>query len=190
MINYKLLRTGNKPAPGELIILQGFVNTLDIEKGVDEIGTKELLKSWLIRHGLIQKSTNLSSKNLKTAISLREALRTLLLANNGKRIQPGLLNQINALVSQFKLEVSFNKEGMLTLLPNNHGFPGVCELIIIILEKSISEGTWSRMKACTESNCKWAFYDNSKNHSGRWCSMSVCGSRDKARAYRRRRSAK
>ncbi|HEV2869799.1 MAG TPA: CGNR zinc finger domain-containing protein, partial [Actinomycetota bacterium] len=30
------------------------------------------------------------------------------------------------------------------------------------------------------------FYDHSTNRSGTWCTMSVCGNRRKARAYRRR----
>ncbi len=47
------------------------------------------------------------------------------------------------------------------------------------------DGTWSRLKACRQ--CEWAFYDWSKNRSGRWCAMSVCGNRTKVRAYRARR---
>lgn len=188
MINHKLFKTGEKPAPGELIILQGFVNTLDIEKRIDEIGTVKLLKSWLIRHGFHHPDIKLSSKDLNTALSFREAIRSLLLANNGKKAQSSLINQINDLVSQFKLVIRFDTDGRLSLLPSNRGLCGVCEQILAILVKSIGDGTWYRMKACNEPNCKWAFFDNSKNHSGRWCTMSVCGSRDKARAYRKRHS--
>ena len=32
----------------------------------------------------------------------------------------------------------------------------------------------------------WAFYDRSKNRSGRWCSMDSCGNVEKARAFRER----
>jgi predicted RNA-binding Zn ribbon-like protein len=35
----------------------------------------------------------------------------------------------------------------------------------------------------------WAFYDRSKNRSGHWCSMRVCGNRAKARQFRERRRA-
>jgi len=38
-------------------------------------------------------------------------------------------------------------------------------------------------------DCQWAFYDRSKNRSGRWCSMRTCGNRTKTRAYRTRRRA-
>jgi predicted RNA-binding Zn ribbon-like protein len=49
------------------------------------------------------------------------------------------------------------------------------------------EGTWMRLKACTGRNCGWVFYDHSKNQSARWCAMKVCGDREKARSYYRRR---
>lgn len=189
MKNVKLFKTASKPAPGELIVVQGFVNTLDIEDGIDEIGTVELLKSWLNRHGLLSQDIRLSSKDLNTALSLREGIRSILQTNNGEMVQTNLLNQINKLVSQFKMGISFNKDGELLLLPKSHGIFGFCENILAIIVKSISEGTWFRMKICSDSNCRWAFYDSSKNHSGRWCSMSACGSRDKARAYRKRLSS-
>jgi predicted RNA-binding Zn ribbon-like protein len=50
----------------------------------------------------------------------------------------------------------------------------------------MSDGSWERIKACGNPDCRWAFYDNSKNHSGRWCEMASCGNRMKARAFRER----
>ena len=47
------------------------------------------------------------------------------------------------------------------------------------------DGTWPRLKVCR--NCEWAFYDNSKNRAGSWCSMQLCGNRKKTREYRARR---
>lgn len=43
-------------------------------------------------------------------------------------------------------------------------------------------GDLSRLKECTGANdCGWLFYDASRNHSRRWCSMEGCGSRVKMR---------
>ena len=56
-----------------------------------------------------------------------------------------------------------------------------------IVQRAIVDGTWARLKACRWDTCQWAFYDTSKNRSGSWCSMAVCGNRAKAAAYRRRR---
>ena len=54
---------------------------------------------------------------------------------------------------------------------------------------AISDGSWSRLKVCPGDDCGWAFYDESRNRAGRWCSMSVCGGREKARAHYRRQRA-
>jgi predicted RNA-binding Zn ribbon-like protein len=48
------------------------------------------------------------------------------------------------------------------------------------------DGTWSRMKACRNDTCHWAFYDASRNRSGKWCSMAICGNRAKVANYRER----
>ena len=53
----------------------------------------------------------------------------------------------------------------------------------------MSDGDWARMKACGNPECRWAFYDGSKNRSGRWCEMASCGNRMKARAFRERARA-
>jgi predicted RNA-binding Zn ribbon-like protein len=44
-----------------------------------------------------------------------------------------------------------------------------------------------RVCACARDGCDWLFVDTSKNHSRRWCSMAMCGSRVKSRRYYRRR---
>jgi predicted RNA-binding Zn ribbon-like protein len=48
-------------------------------------------------------------------------------------------------------------------------------------------GEWSRIKACARDSCRWVFFDHSRNRSGRWCSMQVCGNREKTAAYRARK---
>jgi predicted RNA-binding Zn ribbon-like protein len=50
------------------------------------------------------------------------------------------------------------------------------------------QGIWPRLKICLSDTCQWAFYDASKNRSGNWCSMEVCGNRMKVRSHRRRKS--
>lgn len=40
-----------------------------------------------------------------------------------------------------------------------------------------------RLKQCPPEDCRWLFLDRSKNGSRRWCEMSTCGNRAKARRY-------
>jgi predicted RNA-binding Zn ribbon-like protein len=44
-----------------------------------------------------------------------------------------------------------------------------------------------KVRECAREGCDWLFVDSSKNHSRRWCSMDMCGSRVKMRRYYRRR---
>jgi len=58
---------------------------------------------------------------------------------------------------------------------------------------AIAAGTWTRLKACPD--CRWVFYDNTRNGSKRWCLMNAggpggraCGTIAKVRRYRSRQA--
>ncbi len=75
------------------------------------------------------------------------------------------------------------------LEPTAGGVDGALGRLVAIVHGAVADGSWAHLKACERDSCRWAFYDHSKNHSGRWCDMEVCGAREKsARAYRRRRA--
>jgi predicted RNA-binding Zn ribbon-like protein len=44
----------------------------------------------------------------------------------------------------------------------------------------------SLVRECESPDCVLAFYDTTKNHKRRWCSMEVCGNRHKAALHRRK----
>jgi predicted RNA-binding Zn ribbon-like protein len=46
-----------------------------------------------------------------------------------------------------------------------------------------------RVKKCADERCGWLFFDTSRNHSRRWCSMESCGNRAKARRHYERQRA-
>lgn len=54
----------------------------------------------------------------------------------------------------------------------------------------VHTGHWDRLKICPAEDCLWAFYDRSRNRSRTWCSMRVCGNREKARGWRERHTPK
>ncbi|HEX3822512.1 MAG TPA: ABATE domain-containing protein [Candidatus Sulfotelmatobacter sp.] len=39
------------------------------------------------------------------------------------------------------------------------------------------------VRACASKTCEWLFLDESKNHRRRWCDMTKCGNRAKARSF-------
>jgi len=54
----------------------------------------------------------------------------------------------------------------------------------------ITEGEATRVRLCANSACSLFFYDNSRTHRRRWCSMSLCGNRHKVAAFARRHGSR
>ena len=178
--------TGSPYAPGELEIVRRFVNTLDLENLPDELSTPQRLREWLAERDL-PAPAGLDEGDLQAAIDLREALRELLLANNGEPHDPNAVSALNRAAERARLTVQFHDDGKVSrLAPAGGGVEAPLGAILAIVFRSMAEGTWPRLKACRSQTCKWAFYDHSKNRSATWCSMKSCGNRAKARAYRRR----
>ena len=85
-----------------------------------------------------------------------------------------------------KLSLDFRAPG---LVPRAPGVDGAIGRVLAVVYASMHDGTFRRLKACRNHDCRWAFYDYSKNRSASWCSMQLCGNRTKIRAYRRRHAA-
>jgi predicted RNA-binding Zn ribbon-like protein len=172
-------------APGELELVRDFVNTNDFDEGTELLVTPAKLSEWLAQHGLGVEQT-LRQPDLDRAIELREALRALLLANAGEPLDPTAVKTLNEVAGRVRLLVRFDDDGNSSLDSEKGGIECALGQILAIVHRSMSEGTWPRLKACREETCVWAFYDRSKNRSAHWCSMAVCGNRAKARKYRER----
>ncbi len=173
-------------APGELEIVRQFLNTHDVEEGTDNIAAPEGLHAWLAGHGL-DPGGRLGDGDVQQAIAMRESLRALTLANNGEPLEPEAIPTLNSIAGRARLLVRFDEHGETVLEPAEQGAEAALGELLAIVFRSMSEGTWSRLKACRADTCQWAFYDRSRNRSATWCSMAVCGNRAKARAYRQRR---
>ncbi len=177
-----------KPAPGSLALVQDFVNTRNYFHGGDLLGGAEKATARLTELGLLEEGEWVEEAERRHLVAFREALRGLLLAHNGG--PGGDAGTLDDLVSSAALRVRFGQDGRPDLEPAAEG--GLAERIIgrLLAEvvRAEGEGRWGRLKACRNEGCRWAFYDASKNRSGSWCNMQVCGARHKMRAYRERRS--
>jgi len=176
-------------APGALERVRAFVNTVDFEEGTEALGSPEALATWLSDNRLASPETHAFSSDLKHAIDVREALRALLVAHNGGGLPPATASgTLDAAARRAHVRLRFAPEASATLEPTAAGVDGGLGRLLAIVHDAIADGTWFRLKACREPTCQWAFYDHTKNRSGAWCTMQVCGNRAKARAYRERRA--
>jgi predicted RNA-binding Zn ribbon-like protein len=178
--------TQSREAPGELDLVRAFVNTRDLDDGVDEFVDPAALEAWLGEHGLLQKGAGAGPADLRRAVALREALRELLLGNNdGRPASPEAAAAADAVAARAHLRLRVGG-GTARLVAEAPGVDGALGRLLVIVYRAMETGTWPRLKACRNDTCQWAFYDHSKNRSGHWCSMAVCGSQQKSKAYRER----
>jgi predicted RNA-binding Zn ribbon-like protein len=175
-------------APGELEQVRAFVNTLDIEEGEDALGTPGALSAWLTEHGLLGRSVRATAADLREALEVREALRELLLAHTDRVPAPNAAATLDAAARRARLELRFDADGG-HLESCAGGVTGALGRLLALVQGAMANGTWERLKACRRETCNWAFYDNTKNRSGVWCTMETCGNRAKAQAYRARHAA-
>ena len=172
------------PAPGPLATVQAFVNTLDREGGPELLGDAEALRAWLAAEALLDDDAEVGAAEHARAIALREALRDVLSGDDAA------VEQVNAAGERAGLRPVLRRGGGSALEPTAGGVDGALGRLVAIVHGAVADGTWAHLRACERDRCRWAFYDHSKNHSGRWCDMDVCGAKEKsARAYRRRRAA-
>jgi predicted RNA-binding Zn ribbon-like protein len=92
-------------------------------------------------------------------------------------------------VGTLRIRIEVGDDGRVAPVPAGVGVVAALTRILLIVAAADAAGTWSRLKACSASDCRWVFYDRSPTRSGCWCSMRICGSRSKSRAYRRRAAA-
>jgi predicted RNA-binding Zn ribbon-like protein len=176
---------GREPAPGSLRIVQAFVNTVDREHGPDLLDDGAGFTEWLERNLL---PADGAAAGVEHAREVREALRSLLLANNGEPDDAQARAVLEKAARRAQLEPSFPPDGA-ALVPRATGADAAIGRVLAATFAAMLDGSWARLKACRGELCGWAFYDRSTNASATWCSMSVCGGRAKAGAYYRRRRA-
>jgi predicted RNA-binding Zn ribbon-like protein len=176
------------PAPGRLRVVQLFVNTYNQELPGDRIGSAEGLAEFCAEHELAA-GGGAAPGDVGRAIELREALRLLLMANNGHPPDADAAAVVEHAARAAQLGLRLAADGTAELVPQAPGMDGALGAIVAIAYAAMSDGSWLRLKACRRDVCQWAFYDHSRNRSGAWCAMAICGNRTKTRGYRRRQAS-
>lgn len=202
-------------APGDLAVLQSFVNTADIEQSTDELTDPAALLSWLDKAGLCPDSGGWSGESggmaaqagrhaahvpaqadLAKAIKLREALRKVLRshvthgpAGTGVTVAQDAAADLREISARLPTRLEVGDDGKVWSVAASSGVEAALARILLIAAEAAAIGTWDRLKVCSADDCQWAFYDRSPTRNGCWCTMQICGTRAKSRAYRSRVAA-
>jgi predicted RNA-binding Zn ribbon-like protein len=125
---------------------------------------------------------------LHSARTLRENIRSLVEKRKaGKRGDPSLLNRFLA-GAQSHPRLIWNKPHSLQLEKVSR--KDTAEAILAPVAEAAADllatADFNLVKRCEDNTCVLWFSDKTKSHRRRWCSMEICGNRQKVAAYRRR----
>lgn len=173
------------PAPGDLKILQAFVNTAVLRTRTEELPDPPALGRWLARWRLGPEDAAPSDSDLASAIAIREGLRSLLWSNNGYDPDREAIAKLNEAASSVPLRLRVDDDSTAYLTAADVDTGALGRLLGLVAAARLSD-SWHRFKACTDLTCGSAFFDATKNLAACWCSTR-CSNRSAARTWRRRR---
>lgn len=179
-----------KPAPEPLRRVQALINTVDWESGRDRLATADDAQPWLVRHDLLDPDTAVSVDDLRLLIDAREALRALVIQNtDGSSPDVAVTAPLRAITADVALRAAVGTDGRIEVAPVGDTVRDRLAGLLLVVQAAQRDGTWTHLKACANDECRWAFYDRSRNHGGTWCDMSSCGNKLKNRDFRARKRA-
>lgn len=165
---------------------------------IELIGDGASYLLWLARSGLIDEEDLAALEKLFSteeldcaaadARTLREKLRPILLDWAGENPVPfpeDVIDQLNALLAQDRRYTQLNPEDDALLLRERRQWEQPAQLLVPSAQAwahLLVEGDPSLIRQCP--GCTIIFYDRTKSHRRRWCSMALCGNRAKVRRHR------
>jgi hypothetical protein len=171
-----------------LLLVQAFVNTRDIEAQSDLLADVDSARTWFVDAGLLEAQIAMSAADLELAHAVRESVRDLLTAGHRDGHHGANLGPLRGLADTHRPRLTVGQGGVLALEnPDHDDLEGGLFELLLIIRGAQEDGSWSRLKACANTDCSWVFFDRSRNRQGSWCDMAVCGNRLKNRQFRVRR---
>ena len=186
-----------KLAPPPLLLVQAFVDTLDLDLGTDMFARAEEAHTWLAEAGLIDATSSAGpgspafASDLRLAREFRAGIQALLAHNTGgEPVTVDDLRPLEQVGREGQPRLQVGPDGLVRLeaeAPAGRVAGGLLGLLLIIRDAQ-ADGSWDRLKLCGNPDCRWAFYDRSHSRRGAWCDMASCGNRLKNRNLRARRA--
>jgi predicted RNA-binding Zn ribbon-like protein len=145
--------------------------------------------AWL-RRKMPDQFNEAAKSSFRRAMHLHAALRSLQAANSGMRTGEDIAasrETLNRLISRYRIRPRLDLDGQFSLATEAPTDP-IAALILMLLD-ALQSGLWKRFKLCYEPTCRASYYDASKPGAKTWCSMDICGSRNKMKRYRAKNRA-
>ncbi|MGR6316518.1 ABATE domain-containing protein [Micromonospora soli] len=156
------------------------------DPSVERIPAPADLARWFVEAGLIDIPVPVSASALRSARELREALYRLM---RGRVLEEPLdrraIDLVNRWAAKAPPAIRLTADGSAKHLVA----PTADGLLAFVARDGVDllgGSHANRLRECSSDTCTLIYLDTSRAGSRRWCSMEVCGSRDKMARYRRR----
>ena len=179
------------PAPGNLELVRSFLSVHDHE-GDNEMSlppSPESLREFFVERGLLASDEPADAGELRTALRVHQAFHRMVLGGDARSGDARDALTVDEAARETGLELRFGAGASPMIEPRAGGVLGALGRILAVAFLAQIDGSWNHLKVCGGETCSAVFFDRSKNHSGKWCSMQECGNRNKVRAWRARKKA-
>ncbi|MCM2676720.1 CGNR zinc finger domain-containing protein [Alkalicoccobacillus plakortidis] len=167
-----------------------FINTANFHGHVNH---QEWLQSeldvieWANFIGLSVESNTRSTLSLTELIQLREAMyRITFHAVNQTIADKEDMRVLNKWIkkAQEQVEILLRQDGVFSKqLTMSDGLTKVAFTVVLSFSELIMSDLFQKVKQCNSDRCEWFFIDHTKNKSKQWCTMKICGNREKAKRF-------
>jgi predicted RNA-binding Zn ribbon-like protein len=190
-------RYGIQSAPGGLGFVQDLLNTKSAGKPrgadlLDQLADAQEwlnagLAEWCRAAGKAPQSVELGQRDLKELRSFRSQIALAVRAGDGPddASESDVAPALPAAGADLRLAGS----GRVHAEPQGSGARQIVSLVLLEVFEAQLTDTWRRLKTCRNHRCEAAFFDRSRNNSGAWHDVRVCGNAENLRAHRARKKA-
>lgn len=178
-------RYGLTPAPGGLGLVQDFLNTRGIAGyGPDLLADTSLAHDWMA--GAVRDWSAAQGVDQPPPPTFDDADLVKLRALRSK-LDSLVTGEAPSGPSAVPASLVLSDDGVVRLEPTGSGWRWLASALWAEILLSQQAGTWRRIKQCHNHRCGSTFYDRSKNNSGVWHDVKICGNAANLRASRARR---
>ncbi|MFD7898199.1 CGNR zinc finger domain-containing protein [Streptomyces sp. NPDC059743] len=187
-----------RQAPEGLALVQDLINTRAIQQyAPDLLAGRESAEEWLTGaaeewarvRGLNAPDCSLSAPDPQALRDLRSAFEALIAAAGSDTPEdaPGSDRTDHDIDHDVTVRLAPDSQGQVRMVPVGRGPQWLESALWSETLLAQRAGVWSRLKLCRNIGCRSAFYDTSRNNSGVWHDVRVCGNAANLRASRERR---
>src|ERR1700757_2441038 len=138
----------------ELDLVRDYVNTFDFETGIDTIATPDELAMWFSEQGLVDDLVEPTEQEVADAQAVREAIRALLLVNNGVEADAGEASKtLEEAGRKAHLGVRF-EEGRPVLAPEDDGASCAIGRVVATVAELAPTDEGKGLKPGREGDCR------------------------------------